>query len=531
MIKLLIVDDESVTRKGLMKHLNWSELGVDFIEEAAGGLEGLEIAAGFHPDIVLSDIRMPGMDGIQFANRIRTQFPECRIIFISGYSDKEYLKAAIHLNAVSYVEKPIDLDELKDVVKKAIALCFEDEKKKLTEKSISTALSESVPFIRQNVASNLICGKNISEELYADLKIAGVDFNINDPFAVLIIKPAFRTEASNEERLHGGNALLNMLEEQLKDSKHICAVKDSGHIIVIFSYPINGMRKQILTIFESLKTQIKESGSECTNLYCAAGQTVMGINQIRKSYETAVLALQKLFFRGYGQIVFYENKPEKSFSCNERILSTFSELLLEQNKNAIAELIEKLCRDIKLNEGTLADEVKNIFYKLSSILFGEAEKRGLDLNHEEDQGGKHLWSLISDFQTLQELKEYLCNITNAVIDGIEDMKSTSRAVLNVIQFIRENYSNADLSVKMLADRVYLTPTYLSTLFRKETGKTISDFIIEVRIERSKDLLVKQNIKLIEVAESVGYGDANYYAKVFKKQTGMAPSTYREKYII
>src|SRR5665647_1975300 len=153
-----------------MKYINWNELGVHLVEEARDGIEGIEIATIFHPDIVVSDIRMPGMNGIEFATKIRVLFPESRIIFLSGYSDKEYLKAAIHLNAVSYVEKPINLDELKEVVKRAVALCMEHEKKKLAEKNINSALSEILPFIRQNIVFKLIGRKTIPAVSYTHLR-------------------------------------------------------------------------------------------------------------------------------------------------------------------------------------------------------------------------------------------------------------------------------------------------------------------------------------------------------------------------
>lgn len=132
MIKLLLVDDEPVTRNGLMKHVPWNELGVDTVKDARDGIEAFEIAERFHPDIIVSDIRMPGLEGIKFCEMIREKYPDCKIIFISGYSNKRYLKAAIEINALSYVEKPININEMKEAVRKAVVLCLENEKKRRT---------------------------------------------------------------------------------------------------------------------------------------------------------------------------------------------------------------------------------------------------------------------------------------------------------------------------------------------------------------------------------------------------------------
>ncbi len=517
MIKLLVVDDESVTRKGIIKYVNWSELGVQLVEEARDGIEGLEIAREFHPNIVISDIKMPGMNGIEFATKLRALFPETRLIFLSGYSDKEYLKAAIHLNAVSYVEKPLDLGELKDVIKKAVTLYIEDENKK-------SALLEGLPLIRQNIVFKLIARKTISMELIKDLQMVNVPFKIDGSFTVIILKANFSPDTDP-------NQILNILEDCLYDTIHICAEKNGSYIIIVSG--INSIRrnKEVSDIFEKIETHIREYSSTNIELFCAVGLPVTEMAQIHESYETAVLALQKIFFQGYGKIVFYENEALSFISFNQDILVAFSELIQAESKEKAIEFVEKLCRDICVNQGTLVDKIKSIFFKLSLALFREAEKRGLQLNNYSGSEEKDIWELISNFETLEEIKRYLISNIIFFFEGIKDLESFSRSVLNTMEYIRKNYFAPDLSVKILAEHIYLTPTYLSSLFKKETGMTISEYIIKVRIDKSKELLLNPQIKLFEIARKVGYSDANYYSKAFSKQTGMTPSTFRERYIL
>lgn len=130
MIRLMIVDDEEMTRDGLKNSIQWDELGIESVETANNGLTALEKASVFKPDILLTDVKMPKMDGIQLAGHFRMKYPECKIIFLSGYTDKEYLKSAIHLKAMSYIEKPIKLREVISVVKNTIAEINEESKKK-----------------------------------------------------------------------------------------------------------------------------------------------------------------------------------------------------------------------------------------------------------------------------------------------------------------------------------------------------------------------------------------------------------------
>jgi two-component system response regulator YesN len=126
---MLIVDDEATTRKGLMEYISWGEIGVDAVYDAEDGQKGLELASAIHPDIVLTDVRMPRMNGIELAQRLKDMLPLCKVVFLSGYSDKEYLLSAINLQAVNYIEKPVDLEEVRRVIQKTVALCIEDRQR------------------------------------------------------------------------------------------------------------------------------------------------------------------------------------------------------------------------------------------------------------------------------------------------------------------------------------------------------------------------------------------------------------------
>lgn len=529
MIKLLIIDDEHATRKGLVKHIDWSELGVHLVEEAKDGLEGLEVARRFKPDIVISDIYMPGMNGIDLANHIKKQFPYCKIIFLSGYSDKEFLKAAINLNAVSYIEKPINLDEVREAVQKAVALCLQEEEKMLAERKIITALSESLPLIKQNLITGLICRKTDYNELVKDLSLIDIAFEAKDVYTVMIMQMALPSGQTNDELQETCSEMLRLVDESLHETKHICVLEGSCHIVAVLATASAVHNDRLQAVLGAIKTAIGEREIPCIDLFCAVGQTVFGIDQVWQSYQTAQLALQKLFFRGYGQIVFYEKKSEEPFYFNEGISSFFGELLQQQDNDKILPFVENLCKEINLHQETAINEVKNIFFKLTYALFQEAEKRGIHFIDAKDGKEKYIWSQISEFQTLEEIKEYLLINMTFLFDNIDELQSTSRTVFRVLEYVQRNYSSCNLSNQDIAAYVYLTPTYLSSLFKKETGKTISDYVIEVRIEKSMELLKKLRIKLYEVAKAVGYNDANYFAKVFKKQVGLTPSEYREKY--
>jgi two-component system, response regulator YesN len=527
LIKLLVVDDESATRNGLMKHINWRELAVDVVEEAKDGIEGLEAAGRLHPDIMISDIRMPGMNGIELATSIREQFPECKIIFLSGYSDKEYLKAAIHLNAVNYVEKPINIDELQGAIKKAVHLCIADKKIKHTENHMTLALSESLPFIRQNIVNGLIYNKMDSDELNRHLHIVGVSFNPSDHYTASIIVPSFEGELTADAKQSCCNAIIEFLHQSSSGFTHLGAMKDPHQILVISAH--RAKHERDFDFVYHLLTEHLKQNKAFKNISWIVGSTAPQLSGISDSYKTASEFLKVLFYYDYGNIFYSKNLSNSSYPINEDIIQSFAALLQDPEKEKIIHFIENLYQTIKTKTGTPVDEVKNLFYQMMLMLMEEGEKRGVDLSRSRHEEEEYLWALMSKIDTFKHLLVYFLNKAEQILDNIKNIESNSKAVLEVIKYIRSHYSDKEITVNMLAELVHLTPTYLSTLFRKETGKTLSEYITEVRIDSSADLLMKPQVKLYEIAEQSGYNDANYFSKAFKKIKGMTPSQFRRRF--
>jgi two-component system response regulator YesN len=288
--------------------------------------------------------------------------------------------------------------------------------------------------------------------------------------------------------------------------------------------------RQLTDIFENIKAGLKKNRSDI-RVFCAASQRVTGIDKIPFAYQNAVLVLQKLFYHGFDKVVFYERNFSDPFEPDNSVFEKFTLYLNEQNEEKAIMLIESLCRDIKNHDTTLVNNIKDVFFRLTLELFRESEKRGVFFNEAGDNEEKYLWDVISNFLTLEDIRNYLINKISFVFKGFKELESCNRTVFEVRKFIQKNYDDENLSIVALAEHVYLTPTYLSSMFKKSTGKTISEYIIEVRIEKSKEYLMDSKMKLYEVARKVGYNDPNYYAKVFKKLVGFTPSEYREKYLL
>lgn len=528
MIKLLLVDDEPVTRNGLMKHVPWNELGVDTVKDARDGIEAFEIAEHFHPDIIVSDIRMPGLEGIKFCEMIREKYPDCKIIFISGYSNKRYLKAAIEINALSYVEKPININEMKEAVRKAVVLCLENEKKKKDDLNINRVVKENLPLMKRKIVLELVRKKHDTEKILKDLDFINVGFDTDGLFRVLVLKIDTAVGAADEDDHATQDALLDIMGGYLSHIRHISALKDKNHAIVILSPGKPDIKNELEAFFKNVLCSAKARFGDEIRLFCAVGENAGGLDRIYESYNTAVVTLQKLFYSGYDHMIFPEDTVKAPSFIDEGVVDAFSRLLTEYRENDAAALVESFCKDLKKHDFEQVNNIKNILFKLALVLFNEAEAMRIDLN-ESECGSKYLWDIISSFQTLDEIEEYLIGGIRSTFRRTGDLNLQSRTVNEVVKYIRENY-NRDLTVKILAEHVFLTPTYLSYLFKRMTGQTISEYITGTRIEKSKAYLVNKRLKLFEVAKCVGYSDPNYYAKTFKRMIGLNPSEYRDKHV-
>ncbi|WP_027629249.1 response regulator [Ruminiclostridium cellobioparum] len=230
-MKILIVDDEISTRNGLKKYIHWDMLGIDEIQDVGNAFDAIDLSKTYQPDIILSDICMPGMDGIQLCRQLRQHQPNCRIIFLSGYSEKEYLKAAIALSAVSYVEKPIEIPEVEHAIKAAVEQCLQEQNQKRELENINQTLINSLSLIKNRVVSTLISSRN-TDAVEHDLKLLDNLFQKKEDFYLVII---FKLKNESAHWQQEDSNIKSSLAGVLSAFEHIITYKDSRHLISIIS--------------------------------------------------------------------------------------------------------------------------------------------------------------------------------------------------------------------------------------------------------------------------------------------------------
>ena len=503
---LLLVDDEPTTRRGLLSSIPWVSLGVTEVIEARDGVEAMRLSMQSPPDIVLTDVRMPRMNGIELAMELRKLKPSVKLIFISGYSDKEYLRAAIRLGVISYVEKPIDINE----ITKAIAKAAEQ-----ANAAAAQPHEDFLPLVRQDMIYRLLKPGADVLDLERGMSLLNMRLSIDAWYAVMMVK------------LDGGADFMRDWIARLERSWQEAVLCEKEGLIVIL---VKSIEQTMLSgTCDAMLRQVRRY-ADAHRAFVAVGLAARGMSCIHVSYEQAVVALQSFFFLGYGQVMRY--RQDADTAIQDSLEEPFMHLLSCGRYDELESCSLELCAKLAEQPHILVDHAKQLFTRLLLALRADAERQNLPNKEQQSVSDDLLQSAIAGRETLAQYQELLLQAIKSFLNVWEDSQTTqtaNRKVTATLRMIESQYADPNLCVNALADQVCLTQPYLSMLFKKTFGRSISEHLLELRIEKSKSILIKEDILLREVASRVGYSDTNTYAKAFKRVTGLSPARFRQKY--
>ncbi|MEG1011654.1 MAG: response regulator [Ruthenibacterium sp.] len=514
-MKVLIVDDERLIREGLLAQINWTALHIDTVLQADDGLHALEIAKKEKPEFVLTDVRMPRMDGIAFAEQFVQLLPESHIIFMSGYSDKDYLKAAIKLKAVSYVEKPVDCAEVEGALQEAICLRRLNERNKdaqnlrVREENGRLAVAVTRPGIENDPVTVQLCSS------------LGLTFGPATRFCTVLGKVSVSfTELEYAQSQRILDDLQGFAAE--KNLSLFYAFKYNQYLI--FHLYSDALTEEIALDFAQHLFALL---CACAPFYISVGTIVTGLCRVYLSYQEAVLLIQSSFFREENSIV-HAGEPAEEVDCSflERCPAAFEAALHEKDADGVKAAACQLYLNLK-NCCTLASaQVKDVYYRLFTALENAALEQQLSLPM--DSPLYTAWEAVATCDSLCALHRLLLEKTQQLFDAICSHAPENQIVFMMKNYIRHEFSADTLSVKDVSDHVFLSAAYACTLFKAETGQTINQFITEFRLEKAKQLLMDPRHTIADISAQVGYADGNYFGKSFKRFVGLSPSEYREK---
>ncbi len=499
-MKILIVDDEILTRQGLISSIDWEALGIEEVIEASNGSEGIRLAMEKAPDIILTDMRMPRMDGVTMAKRVRESLPDSAIIFMSGYSDKEYLKAAIDLKAVSYVEKPLDTAEVRDSIKKA------------SEELIARGL------VKRGISASIKENEDLLAELFT--RPAPQDFpgstplpdemSTDDYFTCMILKFQGHPEGSFGE-------ITELVSRKKLREIHI--IKEDN-CLCYFIYGNKTDREVLLSVCKKAQDICRDSGLR----YISLGDSCHRIKHAYDSYSSAVILLQQAFFQDPIAILAETGEPVTTPPMIRDMAPAYAEALESGDPKETDAALDEILKQFSPPCRMLASQVKDIYYQLFLSL--QKAVRHAQMSEMILKDGHSIWDTVEGAESLGALHGELKTLTDQYISGLSDHSTESGMIYSIKEFIRQNYRNESLSIKSVSDHVNRSAPYVCTLFKNETGLTLNQYITGYRIEKAQELLADPRYKITDVASRVGYNDVNYFGKIFKKVTNFSPSEFR-----
>ncbi|PYI51581.1 response regulator [Paenibacillus flagellatus] len=523
MIKILLVDDEGMTRGGLKEFVDWDRLGIEVAAEAADGVEALAAFERCRPDIVLTDVRMPRLDGLEMAARLREAHPDCQIVFMSGYSDTPYLKKAIKLNAVDYIEKPVQIGELEQLLARIAERIRQDRERRLHELELVRQLSRSLPERTEGIVRRLLALSSPADPdwpaVREELERLPGGFPVEGSFVCCVFttrEPGMWPDWRETAHRLAEEAKLPML----------AAVLDGRGVAVLAAHPKREQEKLSLWLNRMTDRAKAEERGGCA---VGVGEERHHPAAVRGSFEQAERALLLTFYRGWNTVLAFREFPQTTGRAELRLFDKrsfirFEEALRQQDIGAAAGLLDETVNELLLYPQSDVGAVRRKLFRWYVALAKAYPESMWEFEKDE------LWASVFVSGELYTIRGFMIGRMNAIREARETAgsgPSSDKAVIReALQYIHKEYAHT-ISISAIAEHVYLTPTYLCILFKKEQGVSIHDYITRLRIEKAKRLLADRKLKLYEVAQRVGYQDANYFAKVFRKAAGMNPSEFRE----
>lgn len=511
MYNLLIVDDEYVERKGIALLLNKFRIPVNILE-ATNGRQALEILNSHMVRIVITDIRMPVMDGLLLAQTIGLEYPDIKVIIYSAFGEFEYARQAMKAGVTNYLLKPIEVQEFKEMITSIIEKCEQEDSRKKAQDQIADVLEN---FQQQHFLQMLL--KPSGEEV--DAAMAWYQqYAPEFPAYLLFVQ-------SRGNFIEAREAELRTMFEKNIPIPHVYLNLTSSECIC-FLYPGKRMSDaQIADMAEVLCEKVRRQYGE--HLFFIVSQMIGELSEIPIQYKSLEDMGDYIFFMQEGCVLLSRN----GFMMRKNGALLQNDLLNCVYEDAVYGDFDKLRKDLMVLIQSIQNTtglshlyVKNIFLTLFSKLRDSAVYL--------PEGELHtIFKEITEGESLDWLLTYvdqqLMRLEKLTAKNSADSDYKQNGVQQAVKIIHQKYSDPSLSLEYLAEQVYLSPNYLSSLFKRMTGYSINKYICKYRLEKAEQLLLTTNLRVSDIGVTVGFSSGSYFVTVYGNHYGQSPSKYRE----
>ena len=531
MIKVFLCEDEFVVREGIKNNIDWAGNGYEFTGEASDGELALPLIRKLEPDIVITDIKMPFMDGLELSRIIRRELPFTEIVLLTGYEEFDYAKQAISIGVAQYLTKPISGDDLLSELDCLKGKILKSREESALKEQFKKEMEENVRREQSELFRYLVSGECSVTDLLKKAEKLGMDLSAVWYNIILLFIKSEHHEI--EEYSKSSVTIDERIGRIFDDMGCICFDRDlEGKAILIMGDSEEALEKSRTELIERVEEVFREYSHV---RYCGGiGKSVNRLSRLNESYEEAGCALANRFFvtdNGFftaGSIGHRDEAEDIRLDMSaidaKRIdKSNVQKFLKLGNHDEIPFYVGEFIKSV--GEDAFGSYIfrqyiaMDVFFAVSGFvdeLPGTKQPDGIKEVTREALG------------SVESVKEYITAIIGDAI-RYRDSIATNRykdIVDEVIKYIEENYADEELSLNQLASHVNVSPNHLSTIFSSQTGQTFIKYLTEYRMNKAKELLKCTSKRSSEISEEVGYKDPHYFSYMFKKTVGMTPTNYR-----
>ncbi|AHM66803.1 AraC family transcriptional regulator [Paenibacillus polymyxa SQR-21] len=541
MVQILLVDDESYVTESLAATIPWESLGIERVHQAASALAAVDVLEAHDIDILVTDIRMPGMTGLELIVEVNERWPHIRSLLLTGYADFEYAKKALQLKAFDYILKPVDDDEFIKCVSAAMDSLKEEWEAFDKVHQLQYSRRNDFGVLRTHLMHDLLLGRDLTVQKITDkMSEYEIKLRTEHPASMLLIQLG---KHFSDMDYHSVSlieyAIGNIAEEVFAPDFHVWHCKAPHDCLIVL---IEGnwdlfaertvdeqnhfLRAAIETFRKNVSNYLKGE------IYVTLTNWFHFPDELPKLYQTAIRSFYWNQQEETNPLLFIEEQTEQSHSSVKSLegLYTHPTLthLLESRQWEEAEA--KVSRVFgKMEEaGYTREHLYELFISVTSAFMYTAHKQGRFITQMDQVGFDplHAQKLVHSFP---HLKEWIFSMMNKLkAEWSASEQSAKSYVVKQVQELIAQDKGQELSVKTIADQVYLHPVYLSKIYKAETGEGLGDYIIRMRMERALYLLKYSNKKIYEITTELGYQNPQYFSKMFKKHYGMTPHEFRDQ---
>ena len=531
MFKLLIVDDDEMERRGIRSLSLLEALDIEVVGEAWNGREGLELCETLRPDIVLTDVRMPVMDGLGFSQELMRRHPDTRVLMMSGYEDFDAVRLAVSVGAWAYLTKPLALDDLKSALERVTGALRGEQHREEEGKQLQIRLEQMMPLMRERLLRDVLLGVRGADDAQTCSEAQSLcGYLVNAPLCVMILQLQLQN-LPPEQQLGGNTRAFDVLGP-------LCIAMDaqlfsirSGLYALIFTLSPSLDDEALFDSLQAHATRVLNELQQALSceLTVAVSGVGKGIWSLHSLHQQALSTLQKQALYSSNRVYWYEQNgggallpdaagilkqlEERMFSHDmeglKQALNAFFSGLREVN--ATIEYARILCVDLIFRHSLLAHADGKDFLSLF-------------------EGREIPYARVMSTRTADELQAFLLDVYAQALDRLYVRPaSQAEALVHKVRKLIAADFDKPISAATIAKEVFLTESHLRRVFKNVTGQTIGEHILMTRMQRACELLRGTDMRVFEIAGAVGYENHSYFSIVFRKYFGKAPGEYRDEF--